>query len=67
VKTVTRPSLEARIIDCCQRSGWTVAELSKSLATPESSILRILRAYEQEGRVRVSPQGVWTIVETKRP
>ena len=61
-----RPSLEARILDCCQRSGWTVTELSKSLATPESSILTILRDYEQEGRVRVSSQGVWTVVKTKK-
>jgi hypothetical protein len=62
----TRPSLEARILDYCQRSGWTVTELSKSLSAPESTILAILRAYEPEGHVRVSCQGVWTVVKTKK-
>src|SRR4030095_525636 len=65
-RSITRPSLEARILDYCQRSGWTVTELSKSLSAPESTILTILRAYEQEGHVRVSSQGVWTVVKTKK-
>jgi hypothetical protein len=64
--SVTRPSLEARILDCCRRSGWTVTELSKSLGALESSILTILIAYEREGYIRVSSQGVWTIVKTKK-
>jgi hypothetical protein len=49
--SVTRPSLEARILDCCRRSGWTVTELSKSLGALESSILTILIAYEREGHI----------------
>ena len=67
LKNVIRPNLQARILDCCRRSGWTVTELSKSLAVPESSILTILRVCEGEGQLRVSSEGVWTIVKTRRP
>jgi len=63
LKSLTRPSLDARILDYCRRSGWTVTELSKSLGVPESSILTVLRVYEREGRVHVSSRGVWTIVK----
>jgi len=66
-KGFIRPNLEARILDYCRRSSWTVTELSKSLAVPESSILNILRIYEKEGNVQVSSRGVWTIVKTRRP
>src|SRR5262249_11287606 len=62
----TSPGLEARILDYCRISGWTVTELSKSLGAPESSILTILGAYEREGLVRVTSHGVWTIVKTKK-
>jgi hypothetical protein len=59
------PMLEARVMNQLQKwkkSGQTTEQLENTLKTPQAEILIVLELYREEGHVRKSESGVWTLV-----
>ena len=57
-------NVEADVMNWLQehKGGATSQELKGHTGHLESEIVRVLEVYRKEGHVRMSPEGVWTMV-----